>query len=364
MILDNSFSIDQDTSELLDKNSMMEMLEKAVKIDQKRGIDFVDITFESPSPYEAKLVVNVYADAYKTLNLSLNRQLLVTVRKFLSKQKKDKFKELLKSEDKLKNYQQKGGIVSLPEQAQALVEQLTNFQSKRDAAQIDLTISEKSLSKLKEELKKRNPKLKEYLDGLALDSYIKTLSEQIAMLQTQKDKAIASGKNSHTKQKVVNDVDFQLQDLKTKLNNEITRKGTTLLAATPDEIKELTQKIFEGEVEYQSRFASYKALKKITKQYEDKFERLPDITIELARYEREQQAFEKLYLLIEEKYQEALINEKSTPGDVIIVDPASLPYKPSKPNRKLIVIIGLILGMGLGFGYAFIKDFFVMAIEV
>ncbi len=61
---------------------------------------------------------------------------------------------------------------------------------------------------------------------------------------------------------------------------------------------------------------------------------------------------------MEEKYQEALISEQSTPGNVLIIDEARRPMKPSKPNRKLIVVICLILGFGIGVGFAFVRNFF------
>jgi tyrosine-protein kinase Etk/Wzc len=63
-------------------------------------------------------------------------------------------------------------------------------------------------------------------------------------------------------------------------------------------------------------------------------------------------------LLIEEKYQEAQIYEQATPGNVIIIDKARRAHKPAKPNRILIVLIGLILGGGFGLGYAFVRNYF------
>jgi len=65
-----------------------------------------------------------------------------------------------------------------------------------------------------------------------------------------------------------------------------------------------------------------------------------------------------LYLLVEEKYQEALINEQSQPGNVYILDKARIPTNPSRPNRLLIIIVGVVLGLGFAFGFAFMKNYF------
>ena len=89
-----------------------------------------------------------------------------------------------------------------------------------------------------------------------------------------------------------------------------------------------------------------------------KFNQLPKKSIELARLQRKSESLEKLYALIEEKYQEALINEQSQPGNVLVIDKGRIPSKPAKPNRMLIVLIGIALGCGLAFGYVIIKDYF------
>ena len=41
-----------------------------------------------------------------------------------------------------------------------------------------------------------------------------------------------------------------------------------------------------------------------------------------------------------------------------MVDKGRIPAKPAKPNRLLIVLIGIVLGTGLAFGYVLISDYF------
>ncbi|MCZ7616522.1 MAG: hypothetical protein M5T52_23925 [Ignavibacteriaceae bacterium] len=85
---------------------------------------------------------------------------------------------------------------------------------------------------------------------------------------------------------------------------------------------------------------------------------MPKTSIELARFQRNRESLEKLYTLVEERYQEALINEQSQPGNVLIIDNARTPDRPSKPNRFLIIIVGIFIGFGLAFAYVFLKNYF------
>ncbi len=52
----------------------------------------VTITAESPSPYEATLIANSYAEQYRSLNLEVNRNQLTFVKNFLYEQKLEKSK--------------------------------------------------------------------------------------------------------------------------------------------------------------------------------------------------------------------------------------------------------------------------------
>lgn len=341
---------------IVDKDELIKNFEKLVSIEQKRGLDIVEIKAESPSPFEAALISNVYANEYKKLNLEINREQLTQIRKFLEQQRTEKLEELRNSENLMSMFQNKEGIIAIDEQAKALIEQLSTFEAQRNGAQIELTMAEKNLNQYKEELRKQDSKLADYLESFASEEYMKTLQKSIAELEIKKDLALNDPTLSKNKT-LINEYDQKLNDLKKKLNEKINVYKSGIFASSPEEIKPLSQKVIEEEVKAQSLKASIDEQNKIIKNYESRFNKLPKTTIELARLERERSAIEKLYLIVEEKYQEATINEQSQPGNVLIVDPGIRPNESAKPNRKLIVLIGLILGGGIGLGFVFLRDY-------
>ncbi len=342
---------------LLEKHTIIKLLKGKVSIEQKRGLDIVDITVQSPSPFEAALIANDYAHAYMTLNLDFNRQQVTNVKNFLAKQRVEKQNELLKAEVQLKNFQEKNGLFQLSEQAQALINQISDFEAQKNSSKIDFTISKNSLAQLKQELEKQNPRLNAYLESFATEPYLQTLQQQIADLEARKDVALATATPTE-KAYLTLQYDKKIESLKNKLNEKIKVYKAGILAASPDEIKDLTAKVLDEEVKYKAAKASYSELTKVVNEYETKFNELPKSTLDLARLTRKVSTVEKLYLLVEEKYQEALINEQSTPGNVQVIDKARRPFGSAKPNRKLIVLVGLILGGGLGFTFAFVKNYF------
>lgn len=340
-------------------DDILKILEDKVSVEQKRGLDFIEISVESPSPYEASLIANTYTKVYREFNLLDNRKQVSKVKEFLFNQKNEKLDQLIQSEDNLTNYQRKGGVVELGEQAKALIETITDLETRVNSSQVELSIAKENLKQYKDELKKKDPTISEYLENKTAEPYLTRLQAQIAEVETQKDIALSnSSKNTGSNKDLIKQYDNKLSDLKKKLNDSMQEYKATILAASPEEIKSLTQKIFEEQIKFQAHEASFNKLNGFLSGYENRFNSLPEKTIGLARLQREQMANEKLYLLLEEKYQEALINEQSTTGSVLVLNFARTPKEPAKPNRKLIVLIGLVLGIGLAIGYALVLNYF------
>jgi len=334
------------------------LLGSIVDIEQKRGLDIVDISAESPSPKEAALIAGLYAKVYRTYNLEINREQMSYVRNFLDQQRAEKKIQLSQAEDTLRAFQEKGGIIALDEQAQILIEQLSQFEAQMNAAKIELMASEEVLKKYKDELSKQDPKLADYLASVTSETYITALQNQIAELQLNKDIALAKLESGIDISQKVKEFDAKIKDLKEKLDAKIKVLKAGILASSPEEVRGISQKIIEAEVKNQSLRSSVTSLSALVRKYEERFNRLPKTTIELARFQRTRESSEKLFTLIEEKYQEALINEQSQAGNVLIIDNARIPTGPSKPNRLLMILVGLLIGLGLAFGYVLVRDYF------
>ena len=325
-------------------NSIAGLLKDVVSIQQVPKLDFIEIDVESPSPFEAALIANAYADVYREFNLLDNRKQVTRVKEFLEQRKDEKYAELKNSENEYKIYQLRGGAIELDAQAQSLIETMTELESRANSVNIDLTIAKQTLDQLKSELKKQDLSVSKYLESKSSEPFLLKLQQQIAEIEAQKEMALLNQSKSETKDEIIKQYETKIETLKASLSNKTEEYQSTILAASPQEIKNLTQRIFEEEVKYNSLKASHDQLKIYLKQYTDRFDRLPERSIDLARLERQRLADEKLYLLLEEKYQEALINEQATSGSVLILNSARIPGSPSAPSRLRIVLIGLSLG--------------------
>jgi tyrosine-protein kinase Etk/Wzc len=347
--------------ELIGVDTLAELLsEKSsiVSIDQKKGIDLVDITVSSPSAYEASLIANCYAAEYLKENLSINRDQLTTVKDFLGEQTKEKQNDLRSAEDTLSKYQAEKGIISLDAQSQELIKQMADLEAQRDGVKIDLVAARQGLSQLKEKLKQQDPKIAEYLESQATQSYFQALQDEIAKIEVNKDVTVANQNGKGGNSVLIKDYDSKINELKDKLSSKLDVIKNGIFSSNPDIVKDLTEKIIDAEIQSDTATVRLNELNGLVDKYEIQFNKLPQTSIDYARLERTREADEKLFSLLQEKQQEAQINELSQPGNVIIIDSGRVSKLPAKPSRILIVLIGLVLGCGMSFAFVFIKNYF------
>jgi capsular exopolysaccharide synthesis family protein len=344
-------------SETVSAATLSIILGKITSVAQKRGLDIAEIEVLSPSNYEAQLIANVYARIYLEYSIDFARRELTNLKNFLEEEKSKKSVDLNNSESAIQDYQQKGGILFLDDQAKNLVEQISTFEAEKNSAEIELATKQRAFTEIKSELEKTDKSLPDYIEGQINSPFLIELQKKIAELETQKKLDIVIPKEQSLIDKVRSEYDKKLIPLKKEYDDrvEIFKKG--ILASNPEEKSKLSNLFLETNIDVQSKKAKYNSLNKLLGKYETEFSKLPSQSIELARLERARKSNEKLYLALEEKYQEALVNERAQLGNVNIIDAAILPLSPSKPNRQLIIIIGAMIGLSLGVGFAFLRNY-------
>ena len=76
-------------------------------------------------------------------------------------------------------------------------------------------------------------------------------------------------------------------------------------------------------------------------------------SVEYMRLLREKNITSEVYTNLVKAYENTRIQEAQESMDIQIIDAANLPREdmPARPNKKLIVVIGFVLGVMISFGY-------------
>lgn len=349
---------DDESNSFVSVPALTDILSSIVKIDQKRGLDVVDIVVESPSRYEAMLIANLYATVYQSFSLELSREELTTLTRYLNEEKENKFKDLAKAELDLEDYQKNGGLILLDAQVKNLVENISQLEAQKNAANIELSSKEKEYNSLSSEIARIDPTLIDFMKGKIDESYISEVQSKIAELESKRDIEASIPQDEKLKQKTLDEYNRKIEPLRKTFEEKIKVLQTSLYSNTPEDRRIVSQKLLEANVGVQSYKTKVNTLTKLLSKYEDQFSKLPTQSIEYAKLERNRKATEKLYLILEEKYQEAKINERIKLGTILVIAPSVLASKPSKPNRMLIVFLGVMLGLATSLGFAFARNYF------
>lgn len=327
-----------------------------IGVGQKKGLDAIEISVEGPSFKEAQLICLTYTTAYVNYLKDLSRQDITAIKQFLAAEKEKKFNELNTAEAKLEDFQKRTGLILLDVQSQNLVTVISQYDAQKNATDIELRASDNNLSTLKNELKKIDPSMNDYIQGQVSKSYIEEFQRQIAEYEVKRDIENSTVKDPQVKEKLINDANTRIDELKSNLRAKISDLTAGVLASTPDEKRELTKKILESTIENQSLRSKAASISNYLKKYEGDFAKLPSESVELAKLERESESSEKLYLILEEKYQEATINERARIANAMILDPGVDDFGPVRPRKNYIMLTGIIIGLGLGLGFAFTRN--------
>lgn len=114
--------------------------------------------------------------------------------------------------------------------------------------------------------------------------------------------------------------------------------------------------------QYTSKYPAYAALEqqkesvnKRLKALQDRLDGLPKDEQGYVRLKRDAEVYTKLYTTLLAKAQDLRVAAEGSVGSARIVDDAVTPLRPVRPNKRLIVMLGFILGLGLGIAAVFLR---------
>lgn len=339
----------------LRKENAIKFLRKNLKVTPIRETDVIEIKVSAPDPDLAAFLANTYAREYYKQSLRQSRGEVSEVRQFLEQQLENVQKELKVSEEALKDYKEKEKVTALSDETAELVKQLAEFEGLFNGAQTDLNAAQKRLDYLKSQLDERKSKLVSDISSLS-SPVVAQMREEIAKLEAMWVSYIAQGfAASHPK---LQELTRRIEDTKGKLV-EATEKlvASEILGENPLALsQDLVNKILVLETEIRTLSARTKSLESVVDSYSKQLNSLPEKGLKLARLERQARVGENIFLMLKEKYEEARIKEAGQIGKVTIIDPAVADPEPIKPQKKLNLFLGTLLGLALGMLAALIID--------
>lgn len=328
--------------------------------------DVVTIKFSSPSPYEASTIVNLTMDAYSSLSTEQNRTMAVSALDFLRAERNRIKDELTVVEDSLKEFMKQTDIVQIDPQASQLINQLSDITTQLQSQDVTLFAVNASIDVFENQLNEIKPGLAEQYTN-ALGPIIERAQFALSELETSKlqiklrNPGISEDHPELKKIKEdirivksqINSLTDQLFDSRSDLQLSVISGGTGT-----QKIAEISSNLVELRVEKAQLDTKKQVLNDFYAEIDKEFQNLPEHIIQLSRLQRDVKINDQLFLLVSNQYAEMSLWEKTQFGMGRPLDYARPPQRPVSPRKKLIVLIGLILGGIVSSSAVIILEFF------
>ena len=319
-----------------------------LEITNTKKTDLINIAAYGKTPEEAQMISQSVADNFLTLMTKLNKEDNSSTLKFLNDRMSIAKEEMETAENKLQAYQQEKGIYSPDDQAKALIERLSAYDTNIAQLEAQEQANSAKLQDVTGQLEQQNSSLLEY--NISDNDAIMNLRTAIVNKQVE----LVGLQQRYTEEHPdVIQAKQELAELKKSLDREIqsavNSKSATL---TPVQGNLLMEKV-QTETAEAVTSASLDALKAKQQEAEGNMSTLSADSVEYMRLLREQTITSEVYTNLVKAYENTRIQEAQESMDIQIIDAANLPREdmPAKPNKKLIAVIGFVLGIMISFGY-------------
>lgn len=319
-----------------------------LEITNIKKTELITIAAYGKTPEEAQMISQGVADNFLALMTKLNKEDNSTTLKFLDERIKIAKEEMETAENKLAAYQQEHKIYAPDEQAKAIIANLNNYDTTIAQLQAQSEGDSAKLAGVTSQLEQQNASLLEY--NVSDNTNIGNIRESIVNKRVELVGLQQQFTDEHPD---VIKAKEELNSLEKSLSDEIAKAvNSQSVTLSPVQASLLKDKI-STEVQISVNNASLEALKAKQAEAQESIATLSADSVEYMRLSREATITGQVYTSLVQNYEQTRIQEAKDSMDIQIIDAADLPKEdmPAKPNKKLIVVIGFVLGIMISLGY-------------
>ncbi len=324
-----------------------------VTVSPVQNTNIVQISVQNANPTLAASVANDLAVVYSNQLKSLAKQQYALQAQFIESQVPSVETSLNNYETQIRNFEEQNGVYELNSEAAFLFQALTSYDQQINTLETSLAATQASVQGIQKLLSNMNMTVVS-ATSISVNPLVTQLESKLIDLKVQ----LANVQNLYppTDQRVTA---IQAQIAETQ--HELEKQVANVVSGYSVSINPLYQQLYNQLIlaEYQTEVtnATIAALKKVRAGYESKLQTLPAVQQQLTNLNRQLSVEENLYTLLLQKLEETKISEAGVTSNVAIIDTAYVSNSPVKPNKKLDLAIGVVLGIFLGLVIIFIIEY-------
>lgn len=324
---------------------------KYLDIKNTKGTNLIEVSARWGTPEEAQRISQTVVDNFLLMQTDMSRQtqsLLVT---FLEK-RIDEAKEASETaEAKLLAFSKEHKIYSPDDQVKYVLGQIQAFDKSMADFEVSIKSGQASLDAANAALEAQKMSSRAY--NVSDNGIIQGLRSQIVAKQVE---LVGLRQNYTEKHPSVQRAVEELHQLENSLQAEVVASvDSNAVTLNPTQSELLKQQALAA-VGLAVSKATKKAVEEEWGKKEAELGKLPDDALEYVRLQRDVTIQNEVYLNLVKQSEQHKIQAAMESMDIQVVDPAELPdiERPVAPRKKLITLVGFLMGCILAFGYGFL----------
>ncbi|MBT8488256.1 MAG: polysaccharide biosynthesis tyrosine autokinase [Gemmatimonadetes bacterium] len=305
-----------------------------LRITPRVETNIVDVSFLHPNPETARSVVNTLVMDYQQFEADFAQERSRRRRLFLEEQVAQADSGLAQAQANLRNFQSRGQTYNARQELSAQQQNRMLLDIRRGELDADRSMFGGLLAQLDSSNDEERWEVLRTLvsaPGIAENPAVSRIHEQLIRQRAELDSLTSGSFGSSVSNP---DVQRQMELIRTsegELSGAIRSHLASLdaRAAALEELAERTSEALAG---------------------------LPYQLAEEARLDQIVETYQTVSEQVREELQRTRVAEAATVGQVDVIDLANLPYEPEPGTRAIKIAVGLLAGLTLGFGSAFLLE--------
>ena len=329
-------------------------LEKDLILNAVKKANIIEVSYSSTTPQTAALVLNTLGQLYFEKRQKLHRP--PGTSDFFKGQADQYEEDLRAAENKFSTFEQQKDAVDIDRQKELILARLTEVTGKLKDLNGKIEQDDKRIAALQTQLGGMEKRVVTQSRVLPNQYSVERLNTMMVELKNRRIQLLAKFQSND---RVVREVDDQIRE-----TNEALQKATSSTALEQaSDINPLRQpletELANVKVDQAGNVALRKNLSEQVQQYQAKLTDLAGSTAIHNDLKRQVAQAEGTYQLYSRKQEESQIEDaldEKKITNISVVEAPVVPVNPNRGNQTIVVVVGLMSGLLLAFGSAFLIE--------